>query len=164
MAQENNWWTDPKNKEEVEKLSWWNHEKNKTTFELPISVINEGEHWVATLNDDTKKYLGNMNACAQGKSKEEALNKMFIMIQMAYNYNDECRLNYQRWVPLMVGPWSIGGKWFSIFGFTFSFRVGKNMKGGMYIPFTKLNISISSQWAVYKRWKQDKKNGSNKNS
>ncbi len=34
-----NWWKDPKNKEEIDKLSWWDHPENKTTFNFPISVV-----------------------------------------------------------------------------------------------------------------------------
>ena len=55
---EYNWWTDPKNKEEIEKRSWWNWPENKETFPLPISVNNHDGIWVATFNNETEKILG----------------------------------------------------------------------------------------------------------
>lgn len=42
-----NWWTDPKNKEYVERMSWWNHSENKETFNLPISISSD---WIAYRN------------------------------------------------------------------------------------------------------------------
>ena len=56
-----------------------------------------------------------------------------------------------------LGNWKhTGGGWFVIFGLHFYFRYGKGMKGGKYIPFTKLNISFHSEWAMYKKWKLSK--------
>lgn len=155
MSNEYNWWEDPKNKEEVERISWWNHPENKEYFRLPISVIRTDNVWVATCNDDTKVFLGeHLHGCAQGDTKEEAIQRMFELIQLAHNYSEECRRKYQRWVPFRKGAWNrTGGTWFVIFGIHFYFRRGKGMKGGRYIPFTKLNLSIYSEWAMYKRWK-----------
>ena len=154
-----NWWTDPKNEEEVKRLSWWDDPKNKETFNLPISVVNSDGHWVATCNDETKKILGEgFNQCAQGKTKEEAINKMFMFIRMGDDYLEECRLNYQRWVPFRKGEWKqIGGKWIIIFGIHIYFRYGKGMKGGTYLPFTKLNICFSNEWTTYRKFKNEKK-------
>ena len=165
MSKKNyNWWEDPKNKEEVERLSWWNHEKNKETFSFPISVVKDGDCWVATCNDETKKLLGDrLHGCAQGKTKEEAIAEMFMMIRMSHNYSEECRLNYQRWVPFRKGDWKhIGGSWLIIFGIHINFRYGKGMKGGKYIPFTKLNISIYSEWITYRNWKRNQKKNERK--
>lgn len=155
-----NWWTDPKNKEQVKRLSWWNHDKNKTTFPLPISIAQSGDCWVATCNNETELLLGDkLHGVAQGKTKEEAINSMFMIIRLTHEYSEECRLNYQRWVPLRFGNWKhIGGRWFTVFGINVYFRYGKNMKGGKFIPFTSLNISIHSEWATYRNWKASKKN------
>jgi len=151
-----NWWTDPKNKDSVEKLSWWNHPENRKIVYLPISLVHDDGYWVASCSDETKKFLGELHSCAQGKSEEEAINNMFEMLRFSYEYEVECRLRYQRWVPLRVGPWGMsGGRWFSVFGINVSFRHGDNMLGGWYVQFTKLNISIHSDWSAYKNWKHN---------
>lgn len=135
--------------------NWWNKKKNKEYFELPISVIESDGTWIVTCNDETKLFLGDrLHACASGKSKEEAINKMFMMIRHLHNYSEDCRLNYQRFVPFEKGDWKhAGGKWFVIFGIEFYFRIGKSMIGGFYFPFTKINIKVSNQWIEYKNWK-----------
>lgn len=162
MSKDNsyNWWTDPQNKGQVEKISWWNHAQNKDFFSIPVSVINSHEnHWVATCNEDTDKILGNkLHSCAQGETKEDAILKMFKLIQYTHDYTEECRLNYQRFVPFRKGDWKrTGGRWFNIFGINFYFRYGKGIKGGRYIMFTKQNISIRSDWTIYKNWKKENK-------
>ncbi len=154
-----NWWTDPKNKKEVERLSWWNHPENKEMFQLPISVIESDGVWVATCNDETDKFLGEkLHGGAQGKTKEEAIDKMFHIIRITHDFSEEEKLNYQRFVPFRKGDWKmIGGKWFNIFGIGFYFRVGKNMKHGKYIPFTNVNVRISSDWKSYRIYKGNTK-------
>lgn len=155
MKEDYNWWEDPKNKEEVERLSWWNHPENKEIFELPISVISDGKYWCASFNDETKEVFGDiLHGCGQGESKDEAIRQMFSIIKFHHDYSELRILNYQRFVPFRKGDWKqTGGTWFVIFGIHFYFRCGNNMKGGRYMPFTKLNISIHSEWSVYKRWK-----------
>lgn len=156
MKKQINWWDDPKNKEEVERISWWNHVENKETFPLPISVICSDNHWTVTCNSDTEKLLGDkLHVVASGDTKEKAIRAMFQILKWTHEYSEECRLNYQRFVPLRIGDWKhTGGKWFTIFGINFYFRYGKGMKGGYYIPFTKQNISIRSDWTIYKNWKK----------
>lgn len=158
MAEENNWWTDPKNQEEVKRISWWEHEKNKESVNFPISAVQSGDVWVVACNSETNNLVGEgLNACAQGKTKEEAIESLFLMIKLQHEYAEECRLKYQRWVPFRLGPWgNTGDNWFSIFGIHFYFRRGDGMRGGQYIPFTKLNISVSSDWSAYKKWKKKK--------
>jgi hypothetical protein len=160
MEKENyNWWDDQKNKEEVDRISWWNHEKNKETFSFPISVVNDGEYWIATCNNETEKLLGDkLHACAQGETKDEAISKMFMMIRMTHDYSEECRLNYQRFVPFRKGDWKhTGGKWVVIFGIHIYFRYGKGMKGGAYLPLTKLNVSLLNEWKNYNKFKKSSK-------
>jgi len=154
-----NWWEDPKNKEQVERISWWNHEENKDTYPFPISVVKSDEVWVATCNDETKKLLGDrLHGCAQGKTKEEAIQQMFLMIKIAHEFSEECRLKYERWVPFRKGDWKhTGGKWFVIFGIHVYFRYGNGMKGGWYFPLTKLNISVSSKWSIYRKFKNERR-------
>ena len=151
-----NWWDDPENKKEIERLSWWNHPDNKHDFMLPISVINSDGIWVAATNDETKEILGEgLHGVAQGDTKTEAIEEMFTTIRMQYEFEHERRMRYQCWVPFRKGLWNmVGGKWNVIVGFHFYFRYGKNMKGGWYIPLTKLNISISNEWAIYRKFKK----------
>ncbi len=103
---------------------------------------------------DTKTLLGDqLYTCAQAKTKEEAINKMFMMIKFMHDYSEECMYNYQRFVPFRKGDWKhTAGKWFTIFGIHVYFRYGKGMKGGKYIPFTKLNISIHNEWVTYNKY------------
>lgn len=150
-----NWWEDPKNKKEVGRISWWDAKENKESYSFPVSVVKSGELWVAACNSETNLLIGDkLNGCAQGKTKEEAIIKMFETIKITHLYSEDCRLNYQRFIPFKSGDWKhIGGKWFSVFGIHVYFRYGKGMKGGRYIPFTKLNISVSNFWTSYKKWK-----------
>lgn len=152
-----NWWDDPKNQEEVKRISWWDHPENKRFFQFPISVItDDGKTWCVTSSKETEKLIGKVGGCSQGKSEEEAITKYFQLIKWHYDFLNEERMNYSRWVPLKIGPWeSIGGKWFSVFGLHVSFRHGKGMKGGWYIPLTKLNISTYSEWTTYRKWIKD---------
>ena len=154
---EYNWWTDPKNKEEIEKRSWWNWPENKETFPLPISVNNHDGIWVATFNNETEKILGEeIHGVAQGETKEEAIERMFQLVRIAVHYTNDRMRSYQRWVPLRVGPWkSFGGRWISVFGIHIMFRYSKNAKGGWFIPLKKLNISIHNEWKSYRRYKKN---------
>lgn len=156
---EKNWWSDPNNQAEIERICWWNNPANKENYEFPISVIKSDNCWVATCNDDTKKLLGDrLHAVAQGKTKEEAISKLFVLLRLTHNYSEQCRLNYQRFVPFRKGNWGqVGGTWFTVFGLHVYFRRGKGMKGGFYIPFTKLNISFSNEWKLYSRFKNEQK-------
>ena len=158
MQNKYSWWEDPKNKEEVERISWWNHPENKEDYMLPISVVNSDGIWVATCNDETKKVLGDrLHGCAQGDTKADAIEKMFQLIRFSHEFSEREVMRYQRWVPFRKGDWKhTGGSWFVIFGLHFYLRYGKGMKGGKYIPFTKLNISFHSEWSAYKKWKLSK--------
>ena len=152
-----NWWKDPKNAEKVKRLSWWDHSENRSTIEVPVAVINDGKYWVVSTIDDDK-WLGEyLYACAQGDSKEEAISRLFGLIRFIARHQHKSVLSYQRWVPFIKGPWGkTGGNWFTVFGLHVYFRYGKKMKGGCYVPFTKLNISISSYWTIYSEFKKRK--------
>ncbi len=156
MMEEYNWWTDPKNKEQVERLSWWEHPENKTFIEIPVSIIQDGKYFCLASNSATEALVGeNVVHSTQGKSREEVIAKMFTLMKVHNKWLNEQRISYQRWVPFRKGPWSkIGGHWFAIFGLHFNFRYG-NVKYGWYVPFTKLNISFQNEWKLYKKWKSD---------
>lgn len=138
-----------------EEIVWWEDMNNKEFINFPVSVIKVDDNWTITVNEDTATLLGDsLYGIGSAKTKEEAIQQMFMMIRITHEYSEQCRLSYQRWVPLRKGPWNkTGGNWISIFGIHIYFRLGRSMKGGWYIPFTKLNVSISSDWRTYKTWK-----------
>lgn len=142
---------------------WWEKPSNKTVVDFPISVIPGDKNYVATFNDQTKELLKHdVHGVAQGKTREDAINNLFFIHGHTIEYYKECMLNYERFVPIMVGKWlTIGGTWISIFGITIYFRIGKNMKGGMYIPFTPLNISIRNKWITYRNYMLNKRENKN---
>jgi hypothetical protein len=159
-----NWWNDPKNKEKVEELSWWNHEENKVYIEIPISVLKDNlsdgkEVWVASFNDDTKKYLNeNIFTAAQGYTMNEAIDKLFEISNYSIEYYIEKYKSYERFVPFLKGDWNVyGGKWFVMFGLGLYFRYGRKNKGGFFIPFTELNVTIINYWKTYKLYLENKK-------
>lgn len=141
---------------------WWQQFENMEHFALPISLNNtsrdkdEEGMWVAATNDETEKILGDfLHGVSQGNTKEEAIANLFETIRIASYFAEDRYRSYQRFVPFRKGNWShIGGRWFVVFGIHFYFRYGKGMRGGRYIPFTKLNISVSNEWAQYKEFKK----------
>lgn len=146
-----NWWKDPKNAEEVKRLSWWDYPGNRTIIEFPVAIINDGKYWVVSTVDDDK-WLGELlHGCAQGESKEDAIKRLFQLIRVNADHTHKAMLSYERWVPFIKGPWGMtGGTWFTVFGLHAYFRYGKGMKGGWYVPFTKLNIWVSNYWLRYR--------------
>ena len=143
-----NWWEDPVNKEEADKLSWWEHPENKTTIELPVSMIWDGKYWSIAGNSETERLFGKgliQGAC--GKTKEKAIKEFFTLIKIVFEDYKNSSDKYEKWVPFIKGPWKhIGDQWFQVFGIHVYFRIGKGMQGGWYVPFTKLNISTNNLW------------------
>lgn len=130
-------------------------ENEKQFIEIPISIKFYGDTWIICSNSETDRYLGkHLHSVTSGQSREEAIENFFRIVRFNHDYWRLSALSYQRWVPFRKGPWKkYGGQWFVVFGIHFHFRYGKNMKGGWYIPFTKLNISVINEWLVYKRLK-----------
>lgn len=155
MKEEYNWWKDPKNLEEVNRISWWTKSENRAYVELPIALVNDGIYWVASTIDENKFLGEHLHSCVQARSQDEAISKLFEMIRFRAIYSEGCRLRYQRFVPFRKGPWGqTGGNWISVFGIHIYIRYGKTMKGGWYVPFTQLNISTYSDWCTYRKWKK----------
>lgn len=138
---------------------WWEKEENKQSIPLPVSIAEGDGYWNICTNSETAKLIGeHLHAVDFGETREEAIENFYESIKIQHEYTLMRMLDYERWVPFRVGPWkTIGGKWFAIFGITFHFRYGKDMKGGWYIPFTKLNISVASAWKRYKEFVSDMK-------
>lgn len=144
---------------------WWEKEENKTTIEIPVSIVKDRTAWVVGCNSETKKKIGGLGGTVQGDTREEAIDEFFKTMRFVHHFNLKRSLSYERWVPLILGPWgSIGGNWITIFGMNFNFRYGKNLKHGWYIPFTKLNISFHNKWKTYNKFvKENKPTWDNKN-
>lgn len=116
----------------------------KTHINLPIKhlIDKNGCHYIMPLKEYT-----NMGFCAKGDTFEDAEKSFIKYMEFANNYNIEELNNLNKRVIFLSGDWRrIGGTWFQILGFHFYFRYGKNMRGGWYIPFTKLNIRINNLW------------------
>ena len=148
----------------MSEYAWWNMDEHKIDYPLPLSIIQEGDVWVATFHPDSKKILGdNFDLVSQGETKEEAIKELFALARFAMEYTHETMLSSERWVPFKVGSWNgTATHWFVVFGIHFNFRYGKEMQGGVYIPFTLLNISISNTWKTYANYKKKKKHDNNK--
>lgn len=129
-------------------------EEIKTHISLPVKhYISRGEHYITP----NKEYT-NMGFCATGKTFEEAEKDFLKYMKFSNVYNmDEISMLNKRAI-FVGGDWSrMGGRWFQILGFHFYFRYGKNMHGGWYIPFTKLNIRINNLWLKNKEKKENEK-------
>lgn len=120
---------------------------NTELLNFPVDIIYTKEgHWVITSSEETKKLLGPLvNIVVQGDTKEKAIQQFFLHLRLTLNFYKKDADKYRKYAPLIIGEWNqIGGSWFQIFGINVYFRYGKGMKGGFYIPFTKLNIMISN--------------------
>lgn len=136
-------------------INWWEKPENKTTIEIPVSMIQEADgSWVIGSNKETEDLLGNhlSSIVDSGKTREIAIKKFFEVMRFLHEYSVDRKMSYSRWVPLKVGPWKKGGRWVEIFGIMISFRYGDSMKGGWYVPFTKLNISVYNGWVNYRKF------------
>lgn len=127
--------------------------KQTSYIKIPIIIITEKDHVsIMTPKSSKLEFL----LYGQGKNLKEA-KESFWQNYKAYleyfNYSD----NYaNKWILFKKGNWKhIGGKWFQILGFHIYFRYGKNMKRGLYIPFTKLNISFTNFWKI--KYKNDER-------
>lgn len=119
MKPKYNWWDDPKNTEQVKRISWWEHPENKITIELPVSIIQDGDYWCIGSNRETEELIGeNLSSIsATGHTKEEAVARFFWLLKASYSIEQKGRIKYQRWVPFRKGDWGhVGGKWFVVFG------------------------------------------------
>lgn len=126
-----------------------------STIGLPIVVVKEEDTYCIAATDEAEAMIG-QSAYSQGKTREEAEKDFWNMIKMLHQYHEERSRELDLWKPFQKGDWGhIGGTWFTIFGFHVYFRSGQGMKGGWYVPGTKLNISISNYWRHRKNKKDD---------
>lgn len=132
------------------KTYWWESEQNKTFMKIPISLTKSNDTFTACTNKDSEKYLGkDLTGIGNGKTEEEAIYELFKTIRLTNDFYKRKYLKYRCYVPLILGSWDgPATHWFTIFGIHFYFRYGKNNKHGWYVPFTKLNITISNFWKI----------------
>ncbi len=121
------------------------------------SIENGKEYYVIVSTEESEDILQNP-IVVQGHTLEDAKKKFWRSVRSINKYHTRKANLYDLWRPLVLGPLGkTGGNWFSIFGIHVYFRYGKGMKGGKYIPLTKLNISVSNQWKwkIYENKKED---------
>lgn len=122
-----------------------NEKEQRLNLELPVMYVQTEDCYVMWSDNETDKLL-DIPVVVQADSKEAAIKQFWISVKCNQEFYRYIYRRHQRWALFDKGPWVRGGRWFSVLGFHFNFRVGKNMKGGVYVPFTKLNISFTSFW------------------
>jgi hypothetical protein len=129
-------------------------EKTYKKISLEVEVLED---------EDGKFYLSppkffNAGFIAEGNTLEEAETHFWNWFEYCSDFDKLDLIKYNRFA-FEKGDWSrIGGSWITIFGLNFYFRYGEGMKGGKYIPFTKLNVSFINLWDEYKKKKKELNN------
>lgn len=121
---------------------------NTDKIEIPIGYEQDGDIVVLFNTSDTDKLIGaNIGIVVQGDSVAEAKRQYLLTLSGHIQWLEKRSRELEKWKPFQKGDWKhIGGKWFTIFGINVYFRTGKGMKGGWYVPFTKLNVKIFNHW------------------
>jgi len=139
-----------------------------TTIEIPVRYVkdelsNGEECYVIIDTPECKKIFDGQPFVSQGKTLEHAKQRFLDMITSMYSWNEHRSRELDKYKWFQKGDWSsIGGSWFTILGLNWYFRTGDGMKGGRYIPFTKLNISFCNHWRI--KIKKDDKEETTDNS
>lgn len=118
-----------------------------TYLQIPIGIESYDDGIVLFSVEQTDDIIGNLGIVIQedtlNKAKAQALDILKYHIKYLEKRSNELDL----WKPFQKGQWShIGGTWFTVFGIHVYFRYGDGMKGGWYIPFTRLNITVNNYW------------------
>lgn len=122
--------------------------KKIVELKIPVELYEyEEESDVVLVNTKMSLEMLGEIICVQGKNFEEAEKEFWESFKCISNYHRKRSQELDKYKPLQFGNWKhIGGTWFIVFGINVYFRYGNKMKGGKYIPFTKLNISIKNLW------------------
>lgn len=117
-------------------------------LDFTVKVIQGKNHIIMTTTEDTKAKLYGQGIVVQGDTEEEAEEAFWESLEVILKYYHHRMYQADLWEPFRIGPIRNWKKafWFQIFGINVYFRYGDNMKGGRYIPFTKLNIRILNYW------------------
>lgn len=123
----------------------------KIKISIPAILFHEGEMFTIMTTDESEKIIG-QPLFASGKSQEEAENKIWELMRYTNKFHIERSNELDKYKFFQHGSWGkMGGNWFSILGINVYFRKGEGMKGGWYVPLTKLNISIHNHWIKSKK-------------
>lgn len=126
------------------------YKKHNVPIEIEYIETQNGK-FVGVLSKDSPLH-DYYSIVVQANSLEELTQEVYKHMRIMSDFERDQRLKFYR-QGIQFGPWGGGSIikswWFCIFGMHFSFRYGKkNMKGGWYVPFTKLNISFTNYWRV----------------
>jgi hypothetical protein len=128
-----------------DKFEDWGYKTEPIKISVNAELVIDGDHFLITTTDESEKIFG--NAYGQGKTIEEAEKEFWKMVKFINDYNEERSRELDKWKLFQKGDWKhIGGTWFTVLGINVYFRRGLGMKGGWYVPFTKLNISMHNHW------------------
>lgn len=84
-----------------------------------------------------------------GFKPEQAEQEFLVTLEAMIDFYTYSYKKLERLAIFYKGDWSRkGGSWFTILGIHFYFRYGKGMRGGWYIPLTKLNITVNNLWKL----------------
>jgi hypothetical protein len=115
-------------------------------FEVKAITSEEG---VCLASTDKGYAIIGSHIVVQENTLEEATKKFWKIAEIASSYHQKRSKELTRRKLFHKGPWGeIAGNWFIVYGIQFYFRYGKGMRGGWYVPFTKLNITITNHWKL----------------
>ena len=116
------------------------------TINIPILLIEYEDKYLLSTTSESEKIL-TTSICVEGDTLEKVEEAFQEALQFTNEYHLERSNELNKWKIFQKGNWSqTGGCWFIIYGIKMYFRKGKGMKGGKYIPFTSLNISVYNFW------------------
>lgn len=119
----------------------------KDHIKIPVLIVEDADKsFFVTSYEETEKYLPN-GPHGSGATLEKAIEKFWVIHKIDREYLQQRADKAYKWIPFERGQWKgTGTFWFRVYGLHFYFRYGNGMKGGKYIPLTKLNISITNHW------------------
>lgn len=120
----------------------------KKPYSIPLNgeIGVSGEKYYVNCTKESEEVLGQY-VFGYGDTEEAAVEEFWKSFELIHKYYFNRARKCERWIPLEIGNWkNRGGKWFTTFGIHVYFRYGDNMKGGKYIPLTKLNIMVTNYW------------------
>lgn len=118
-----------------------------TYLQIPIGIESYDDGIVLFNVEQTDDIIGKLGIVVQEDTLDKAKAQALDILKYHIKYLEKRSNELDLWKPFQKGQWShIGGTWFTVFGIHVYFRYGKGMKGGWYIPFTRLNITINNYW------------------
>lgn len=122
-------------------------------IKIPVLFITDELSTTTTITTTPagEKLTGNP-IIASGETQTEAIKqfKLLLEVNTAYYKRQDQKLTNR---TIIIGDWKRpGGRWFSVFGIGLYFRKGKQNKGGKFIPFTDINLSLINH-RKNKQWK-----------